>query len=88
MTPYRIKHVPTGLYYKPGEVNLSKNGKVYTTATNAFSYFTCGYIPISAREGSKLHLSTKDKIMWEPVKFYPSRVTARIPIEQFIKEPI
>lgn len=27
MRPYRIKHIPTGLYYKPGEVNLTKNGK-------------------------------------------------------------
>lgn len=31
MKPYRIKHVPTGLYYKPanGGDNLSKTGKVY-----------------------------------------------------------
>ena len=88
MKPYRIKHVPTGLYYRPGEVNLTKNGKVYTTATNVFSYYERGYIPISAHAGSKLHLSTKDKIMWEPVKYDPYKVTARIPMEQFIKEEI
>ncbi|MDE6649783.1 MAG: hypothetical protein K2K45_07620 [Muribaculaceae bacterium] len=88
MKPYRIKHVPTGLYYKPGEVNLTKNGKVYTTGVNAFSYFSHGYIPVSARANSKLHTSTKDVIQWEPTAYYPSRVSARIPIDQFIKEPI
>ena len=88
MRPYRIKHVPTGLYYKPGEVNLSKNGKVYTTGVNAFSYFTCGYIPVSARANSKLQTSTKGVIQWEKITYYPSRVSARIPIEQFVKEDI
>ena len=88
MKPYRIKHVPTELYYKPGEVNLTKNGKVYTTGVNAFSYFTHGYVPVRARAGSRLHLSTKDKIMWETVKYCPFYITARIPIEQFVKEEI
>lgn len=33
MKPYRIKHIPTGLYYKPsnGVSNLSTKGKVYMT---------------------------------------------------------
>lgn len=88
MKPYRIKHVPTGLYYKPGKVNLSKNGKVYTTGVNAFSYFTCGYIPVSARKGSKLHTSTQDLIAWETKTYSSWEVSARIPIEQFIKEEI
>ena len=88
MKPYRIKHVPTGLYYKPGEVNLTKNGRIYTTEVNAFSYFSCGYIPVKARANSKLHTSTKGVIPWEKTAYYPSRVSARIPIEQFIKEEI
>ena len=88
MRPYRIKHIPTGLYYKPGEVNLTKNGKVYTTGVNAFSYFTDGYIPVSARVNSKLHTSTKGVIQWGKTAYYPSRVSAKIPIEQFIKEEI
>lgn len=38
---YRLKHKPTGLYYKPAtgydwvKTNLSKTGKVYLTKTNA-----------------------------------------------------
>lgn len=38
MKPYKLKHIPTGLYYKPvgGSIsNLSKNGKIYQTKTNA-----------------------------------------------------
>ena len=31
MKVYKIKHIPTGLFYKPsqGNGNLSKNGKIY-----------------------------------------------------------
>lgn len=38
MIPYRIKHKATGLYYKPGNPNLSKIGKVYMTRNNILSY--------------------------------------------------
>lgn len=37
---YKIKHVPTGLYYQPHKhrgSNLSKRGKVYQTATHGLS---------------------------------------------------
>ena len=36
MKPHRIKHNPTGLYYKPygNTSNLSKTGKVYLNNTN------------------------------------------------------
>lgn len=27
---YKIKHKPTGLYYKPGSPNLTKQGKTYS----------------------------------------------------------
>ena len=38
MIPYRIKHVPTGLYYKPRKPYLSKVGKVYHTGNNGLNY--------------------------------------------------
>lgn len=37
---YKLKHVPTGLYYQPhkhGGSNLSKRGKVYQTSTHGLS---------------------------------------------------
>lgn len=38
--PYRIKHKPTGLYYKPSTrgTNLSKEGKVYISHGNFLTY--------------------------------------------------
>lgn len=34
--PYRLKHIPTGLYYRPwnGISNISENGKVYFNSNN------------------------------------------------------
>ncbi|WP_396180268.1 hypothetical protein [Flavobacterium sp.] len=29
MKPYKLKHIPTGLYYQPGRNNLSEKGKIY-----------------------------------------------------------
>ena len=26
---YKVRHIPTGLWYKPGKKNLSKVGKIY-----------------------------------------------------------
>lgn len=40
MKPYKLKHVPTGLYYQPhktGGSNLSKRGKIYQTGTHGLS---------------------------------------------------
>lgn len=68
MNPYRIKHIPTGLYYKPGEVNLSKTGKVYQTANNILTYVCRGCVTVSIRKGSKIHEATKDKIQWEKAR--------------------
>lgn len=39
MKPYRVKHVPTGLYYKPDEPQLSEEGgKIYTTSNSIIQY--------------------------------------------------
>ena len=87
MRPYRIKHVPTGLYYKPGEVNLSKNGKAYPTGLSALSVYKV-FIPVNVRKDSKIHKSTEDKIAWKPAYHSSWFVSASIPIEQFVKEEI
>lgn len=29
VTGYRLKHIPTGLYYKPGSVHLNNRGKIF-----------------------------------------------------------
>lgn len=39
MKPHRVKHIPTGLYYKPygSNSNLSKTGKVYLNNSDPFN---------------------------------------------------
>ena len=40
MKPYKLKHVPTGLYYQPHKhrgSNLSQKGKIYQSATHWLS---------------------------------------------------
>lgn len=88
MKPYRIKHIPTGLYYKPGEVNLSKTGKVYQTANNILTYVCRGSVPVAVNKGSKIYEATKDKIQWEPSRCQYWRVFAKLPITEFEKEEL
>lgn len=35
---YRIRHIPTGLYYSPGDVHLSKIGKIFNYTPKLKNY--------------------------------------------------
>lgn len=52
MERYRIKHIPTGLYYKPGQSsNLTIKGKIYTGKTNILTYYKdVDAIPVQLNE--------------------------------------
>ena len=56
MTPYRIKHKVSGLYYQPtvNGNNLSKTGKVYLTKNNVLNG-TDTFIFISLNERGRLY---------------------------------
>lgn len=56
MTPYRIKHTASGLYYQPtvNGNNLSKTGKVYLT-NNSVLRGTDTFIFISLNEQGRLY---------------------------------
>lgn len=89
MKPYRIKHIPTGLYYKPGVSNLSKNGKVYMTSGNILTYTdTPPYVVVSIRVASKIYKETKDYISWVSQTYGRNLMTARISKNQFEKEEL
>lgn len=83
MNFYRIKHKPTGLYYKPGSGNnLTKKGKVYTGGGNVLNYYTRD-IPVTADR----------KLRTELQKHYcgipdSTAVDIRIPREDFVMEPV
>lgn len=91
MTPYRIKHVPTGLYYKPGDINLSKTGKIYAGSTNRLTYMRGmhnEYISCRIRICGDAHqkLLRVEGIHWKEHKY--DSVIVYIPKEQFVKEEI
>lgn len=71
--PYRLKHVPSGLYYQPHKYrgsNLSKKGKVYMTKGNILSiaYFSNGdtrkTLTIFADKDSKILKEFRDSFDW------------------------
>lgn len=57
---YKLKHIPTGLYYKPlngTSSNLSKRGKIYQTKINAL---LCISDTITLRISKKQYNENKD----------------------------
>ena len=89
MKPYRIKHIPTGLYYKPsnGRDNLSTKGKVYLTANSGLQKEDTGIIchvlkssSILKRYGEQLEKYKS----WEDYKM----VSYFLPRKELIKEEI
>ncbi len=87
MKPYRIKHIPTGLYYKPGKANLSKKGKVYLDGSSVLSN-SGSTIIVSIRKCSRIHEATKDKIQWEDARFMYGYMIAKLPTTEFEKEEL
>lgn len=94
MKPYRIKHIPTGLYYRPStDTNLTKRGKSYVTGGNILTCSKSEYIHISLRVESEAY--KKNKEYFDPLELYPNayyksswRKLFRIPINDFIKEEL
>ena len=56
--PYRIKHKPTGLYYKPNSP-LSKKGKVYMNKSNVLNYFSGDFVILTLDVNKKLYSQFK-----------------------------
>lgn len=87
MKAYRIKHIPTGLYYQPvkGGNNLSKRGKVYLTNANPLSYNRgSNYIWIDLKEGSKIYRLYGEKIPeLEKCHYSGSIMQGRVPKYKF-----
>ena len=80
--PYRIKHVPTGLYYKPGSFNLTKNGKVYITGGSILSYSASDWI--HCRVQNLKHREMLEDLGIECI----AHATYRISKSQFVIEEI
>jgi hypothetical protein len=75
---YKLKHVPTGLYYQPHKhrgSNLSKRGKVYQTSTHGLSSAfrsaekhstdaRCQLFTVFVEKDSPIHRQLKDVFVW------------------------
>lgn len=82
MTPYRIKHKASGLYYQPtvNGNNLSKTGKVYLTKNNVLKG-TDTFIFISLNERGRLY---KEYEKYFPtLKPYDLYMTGRVSKSEF-----
>lgn len=90
---YRIKHKPSGLYYKTGSANLSKKifARIYTTKKNMLTCNNVGYdyVTLSMPKSHKTYLEqTKDMISWRESQYNSNNMIADIPKNEFEIEEI
>lgn len=81
--PYRLKHIPTGVYYQPHKHrgnNVSLKGKVYLNVTHGLSSawtYAKKYpdsinnqlFSIFVEKGSRMHKMLEDKFTWHECKY-------------------
>ncbi len=89
MKPYRIKHVPTGLYYRTGDNNLvDKNGKIYQTGNNILNYESGSTVRVELQRYHKTYKTYGNNLSMYQVPTYSGRLIFDIPKSEFIKEPV
>ena len=67
MRPYKMKHVPTGLYFQPHKhrgSHLSKNGKIYQTKVNGVSSRN-KFCWVSCEKDSLIYRLTRNILDWK-----------------------
>lgn len=89
---YRMKHVPTGLYFQPYKhrgSHLSKTGKVYHTNVNGVQSER-GYTTFRVRcqKNSRIHKQTDTILNWKSCTWSNNEVTAETDFKDWIKEEI
>lgn len=96
MKPYKLKHIPTGLYYQPNKhkgSNFSKRGKIYQTKNNILSlaFHSDGSsrkeLYIFAYVDTLIYKEFKDKLVWEESSGYKTFKT-KTQAEDWIIEEI
>ena len=89
MKPYRIKHIPTGLYYQPVKSgnNLGERGKVYLTNASPLSMHDDDYsIWLQLRKDSLAYKKTANLVAWKDYDY--KSVTYRANKREFIIEEL
>lgn len=87
MKAYRLKHIPTGLYYQPskGGNNLSERGKVYLTNANPLSIDRgCDYIWMDLKADGKIYRAYSDSLPeLKECPYNGSVMQGRVPKDKF-----
>ena len=101
MKPYKLKHVPTGLYYQPHKhrgSNLSQKGKIYQSATHGLSSaekkafrnnnLETALFMVQCEKNSRVHKNTLDIIAWKDCSYTYKQVIGTTFLKDWIKEEI
>jgi hypothetical protein len=89
---YKMKHIPTGLYFQPHKhrgSHLSKNGKIYQTKINGVESGNYGhkYFRIACQKDSQIHKLTTGIINWtEPGRNSYGQLYADTEFSDWVKE--
>lgn len=88
---YKMKHIPTGLYFQPCKFrgsHLSKKGKIYQTNSNGVETGNYGhkYFTINCEEDSVIHKITLDKLNWK--RGYRNQLSAITNFNDWVREEI
>ena len=91
---YKVKHIPTGLYYQPHKhrgSNLSKRGKVYQTATHGLSSAFKSperTFSVYCEKDSVVHKQTKDILNYSECRWSYHQMTAETNVSDWVIEEI
>lgn len=91
---YRLKHVPTGLYYQPHKhrgSNLSKRGKVYQTKVHGLSSTMRNKestFSVYCEKDSIVYRQTKDILNYSECRWSYNQMKAETNISDWIIEDI
>lgn len=55
MTAYKVRHKASGLYYKPGQTNLDKKGKLYPSKATVLSMCGEHTVTITVMKRSRIY---------------------------------
>jgi len=88
---YRMKHIPTGLYFQPCKhrsSHLSKNGKVYQTNTNGVEMNKGEHktFDVWCQKNSRIHKETSAILNWESSNY--NEMIAKTDFKDWIREEI
>lgn len=92
---YKLKHLPTGLYYQPGSgqgsSNLSERGKVYSGPTSVLSKAIANHqqsITIQVTQQGRVYEATKAQVNYRTQRNYYNVYVAETKVSDWVKEEV